>query len=133
MVFMCAASVAANVLLRDKYLSYAVSLAAGGTVYYLASQGGDGSWLYNPVLYNLWTPADLAAGGSRLARILMHRVYCLALASLLLSLAFVLFGRNSAGGSKARGRFGGRGWALLLALTSALAAVAAGFAVSQAE
>jgi len=127
-VFMCAASVAANVLLRDKYLSYAVSLAAGGTVYYLASQGG-GGWLYNPVLYNLWTPADLAAGGGRLARILTHRVYCLALASLLLSLAFALFGRNSAGGSKARGRFGGRGRALLLALTSALAAVAAGYAV----
>ena len=130
-VFMCAASVAANVLLRDKYMAYVVGLAAGGTVYYLASQGG-GGWLSNPVLYNLWTPADLAAGGSRLARILMHRVYCLAIASLLLSLAFVLFGRNSAGGSKARGRFGGRGWALLLALTSALAAVAAGYAVSKA-
>ena len=128
-VFMCAASVAVNVLLRDKYLSYAVSLAAGGTVYYLASQGG--GWLYNPVLYNRWTPADLA-GGERLALILTHRVYCLALASLLLSLAFVLFGRNSAGGSKARGRFGGRGRALLLAALSALAAAATGFVVSKA-
>ena len=130
-VFMCAASVAANVLLRDKYLAYAVSLAAGGTVYYLASQGG-GGWLSNPVLYNLWTPADLAGGGRRLARILTHRVYSLALASLLLSLAFVLFGRNSAGGSEARGRFGGRGWALLLAAASALVAVAAGLIVSKA-
>ena len=127
-VFMCAASVAANVLLRDKYLAYAVCLAAGGTVYYLASQGG-GGWLYNPVLYNLWTPADLA-GGERLARILTHRIYCLALSTLLLSLAFVLFGRNSAGGSKARGRLGGRGWALLLASASALAAVAAGLVVN---
>lgn len=130
-VFMCAASVAVNVLLRDKYLAYVVCLAAGGTVYYLASQGG-GGWLSNPVLYNVWTPADLAAGGERPARILAHRVYCLALASFLLSLAFVLFGRNSAGGSKARGRFGGRGWALLLTLSSALVAVAAGFAVSKA-
>ncbi len=129
-VFMCAASVAANVLLRDKYLAYAVSLAAGGTVYYLASQGG-GGWLYNPVLYNLWTPADLV-GGERLARILTHRLYCLALASLLLSLAFLLFERKSAGGLKARGRFGGRGWALLLAAASALAAVAAGLAVRSA-
>jgi ABC-2 type transport system permease protein len=129
-VFMCAASVAVNVLLRDKYLAYAVSLAAGGAVYYLASQGG-GGWLYNPVLYNLWTPADLAAGGGRLARILTHRVYCLALASLLLSLAFALFGRNSAGGSKARGRFGGRGRALLLAAASALATSAAGLVVNK--
>jgi len=131
-VFMCAASVAANVLLRDKYLSYAVCLAAGGAVYYLASQGGGGGWLYNLVLYKLWTPADLAAGGERLARILTHRLYCLALSALLLSLAFVLFGRNSAGGSKARGRFGGRGRALLLALACAVAAVAAGLAVGNA-
>ena len=122
-VFMCAASVSLNVLLRDKYLAYAVSLAAGGTVYYLASQGR-GGWLYNPVLYNLWTPADLAGGG-RLARILTHRVYCLALSSLLLALAFVFFGRKSAGGV-----FGGRVRAALLAAGSALAAVAAGLAVN---
>jgi hypothetical protein len=122
-VFMCAASVSLNVLLRDKYLAYAVSLAAGGTVYYLASQG-HGGWLYNPVLYNLWTPADLF-DGRRLARILTHRVYCLALSSLLLALAFVFFGRKSAGGV-----FGGRAGAALLAGVSALAAVAAGLAVN---
>ena len=125
--FMCAASVASNVLLRDKYLAYAVSLAAGGAVYYLASQG-HGGWLYNPVLYNLWTPADLA-GGERLARILTHRVYCLALSSLLLALAFIFFGRGSARGSKARLRLGGRGRAVLVAAASALAAVAAGLMV----
>jgi hypothetical protein len=129
-VFMCAASVALNVLLRDKYLAYAVSLAAGGTVYYLASQG-QGGWLYNPVLYNLWTPADLSGGG-RLARILAHRGYCLALSSFLLSLAFLFFGRKSAGGLKSRRRLGGRGLALLLAAASVLAAVAAGFAVGRA-
>jgi hypothetical protein len=121
-VFMCAASVSLNVLLRDKYLAYAVSLAAGGTVYYLASQGYGGR-LSNPALYNLWTPADLLDGG-RLARILTHRVYCLALSSTLLALAFVFFGRGAAGGV-----FGGRGRAALLAALSALAAVAAGSAV----
>ncbi|MET0622293.1 MAG: hypothetical protein ABW250_04850 [Pyrinomonadaceae bacterium] len=121
-VFMCAASVSLNVLLRDKYLAYAVSLAAGGTLYYLASQG-HGGWLSNPVLYNLWTPADLF-DGRRLARILTHRAYCLALSSLLLSLAFVFFGRKSAGGV-----FGGRAGAALLAAVSALAAVWAGLAV----
>lgn len=35
MVFMGAASVALNILLRDKYLAYAVSLAIGGGFYYL--------------------------------------------------------------------------------------------------
>jgi ABC-type transport system involved in multi-copper enzyme maturation permease subunit len=128
-IFMCAASVASNVLLRDKYLAYAVSLAAGGAVYYLASQGG-GGWLYNPVLYNLWTPADLA-GGERLARILAHRVYCLALSGFLLALAFVVFERRSAGGSKSRHRLGGRGRAILLAAVCALAAVAAGLLVGK--
>ena len=122
-VFMCAASVSLNVLLRDKYLAYAFSLAAGGTVYYLASQG-HGGWLSNPALYNLWAPADLA-GGPRLARILTHRLYCLALSSTLLSLAFVLFGRGSAGGV-----LGGRARAALLAALSAVAAVAAGSAVN---
>jgi ABC-2 type transport system permease protein len=121
-VFMCAASAAANVLLRDKYLGYAVSIAAGGTVYYLASQGY-GGWLSNPVLYNLWTPADLA-GGESLARILTHRLYCLALSSLLLALASLFFGRKSARG------FGGRRRAALLAAVSAVAAVAAGLAVN---
>ena len=122
-VFMCAASVSLNVLLRDKYLAYAVSIAAGGTLYYLASQG-HGGWLSNPVLYNIWTPADLF-DGARLARILTHRLYCLALSSLLLALAFVFFGRKSAGGV-----FGGRARAALLAAVSALAAVAAGLAVN---
>jgi hypothetical protein len=122
-VFMCAASVAANVLLRDKYLAYAISLAAGGALYYLAGQG-HGGWLSNPVLYNLWTPADLS-DGRRLARILTHRAYCLALSGLLLSLAFALFERRSAGGL-----LGGRVRAALLAGGSALAAVAAGLAVN---
>jgi hypothetical protein len=99
---------------------------------FIAGMMGDrGGWLSNPVLYSLWTPADLA-GGERLARILTHRVYCLALASFLLSLAFVLCERKSAGASKARGRFGGRARALLLAAASALVAWAAGFLVSRA-
>ena len=127
--FMCAASVALNVLLRDKYLAYAVSLAAGGTVYYLASQG-HGGWLYNPVLYKLWAPADLF-DGTRLARILAHRVYCLALAAFLLALASLFFGRGAAaaGGSKARRRLAARRRAALLAAVSAAAAVVAGLAV----
>src|SRR5947199_7141657 len=52
-IFMIAASVALNLLLRDKYLTYAVSLAVGGAIFYLISRGYNHP-LYNPVLYQLW-------------------------------------------------------------------------------
>ncbi len=96
-LFMIAAATALNVLLRDKYLSYAVSLALGGMLYYLSGQGYN-SWLYNPVLYNLWTPSDLNSG-PQLARILIHRIYFMALSALLLATAHLFFERKSMRGS----------------------------------
>lgn len=83
------AAIPKRVLLRDKYLAYTVSLALGGGLYYLVGQGYHHP-LYNPVLYQLWTPADLAGGGGRLTLILTHRIYCVALAALLLALLFFL-------------------------------------------
>lgn len=127
-IFMTAASVALNVLLRDKYLTYAVSLALAGTLYYLTGQGYDNP-LYNPVLYQLWSPADLANGGGRLARILTHRVYCLALSSALLSLALIFFGRKSAKGFTEGGRLSCAGWTILAAVASALLAVLTGLMI----
>ncbi len=127
-VFMIAASVALNVLLRDKYLAYAVSLALGGGLYYLVGQGYQHP-LYNPVLYQLWTPADLAGGGGRLTLILTHRIYCFALSALLLALALLFYERKSTKGFKARGRLTGRGWTILVAITSLLIAVLTGVIV----
>jgi ABC-type transport system involved in multi-copper enzyme maturation permease subunit len=129
-LFMCAASVAANVLLRDKYLAYAASLAHGGATYYLMGQGYH-NWLYNPVLYRLWTPADLMSGGGQLTRILFHRIYCLALSVLLLALALLFFRRKSNRRLRAQGRLSDKGWTLLIAAVSVLIAVIAGFIVSQ--
>jgi ABC-2 type transport system permease protein len=127
-VFMTASSVALNVLLRDKYLTYAVSLALGGGLYYLTAQGYN-DWLYNPVLYQLWTPSDLFDGGSRFGRILIHRIYCLAISSLLLALALHYFERKSTKGLKAEGRLSDAGWTLLVASASALVAVIAGLII----
>ncbi len=127
-VFMAAASVALNVALRDKYLTYAVSLAPAGALYYLTGQGFRNP-LYNPVLFRLWTPADLFGDASQLTRLLVHRAYWLALSSLLLAVALLLFGRKSGEGLKDGGRLSGKGWAFAGAAVSALAALVAGLFV----
>ena len=93
LAFMGAACIALNVLLRDKYLCYAVTIALGSTLFYLYSQGFN-HWLYNPVLFGLWTETDLSSW-SGLSRILGLRVYCLALAGLSLVLAHVCFARKA--------------------------------------
>lgn len=128
-IFMTAASVALNVILRDKYLTYALSLALAGALYYLTGQGYHNP-LYNPVLYQLWTPSDLANGGSRLMLILTHRVYCLALSSSLLALALVFFGRKSTQGFMKGGRLSSTGWTILAAVASVLLAVFTGLIIN---
>ncbi len=123
-----AAVTALNVLLREKYLAYAVSLAVAGSLFYLFSQGYN-HWLYNPVLYGLWTPRDLEGGAQLLPQILTHRIYCLALAALFLSLAHLSYERKSNGGPRAHGRLSGKGWALLVATLSAAVAVLMGLSL----
>ncbi len=92
--FMTAASIALNVLLRDKYLAYAFSLATGSGLFYLYSQGYN-HWLYNPVLYGLWTEADLVGTGSGFSRILSLRGYSLMITLVCLLLAHLRFERRS--------------------------------------
>jgi ABC-type transport system involved in multi-copper enzyme maturation permease subunit len=128
-VFMIAASVALNSLLRDKYLTYIVSLAIGGAVYYFADQGYH-NWLYNPVLYKLWTPSDLIEGGSHLPRILVHRIYCFSLSTLLLALAHLFSERKTAKGLKAQKSLSGAGWAGIFAAASVITAVITGLVLS---
>jgi hypothetical protein len=128
-VFMVAAAVALNVLLRDKYLAYAACLATGGGLFYLYGQGYK-HWLYNPALYELWSYADLAAAGDARQLILAHRLYTLALAALLLSLAHLLFARESTRGLLNKGRPTGRAWAALLTLASAAVALVSGLLIN---
>jgi ABC-2 type transport system permease protein len=129
-IFLIAASVALGVILRDKYLTYVVGLALACGIYYLISQGHNHP-LYNLMLYQLWTPSDLSSGG-QLTRILIHRVYTLALSTFLLALALLLFGRKSSKGLRARGRLTDKGWTALAALASALAALVTGIMLANA-
>jgi len=94
-VFITAASIALNVLLREKYFAYAVSIAIAVGLLYLYNLGHN-HWLYNPALYRLWTYSDLIGAGS--GRILTQRIYWLALSCLCLTLAHLGFRRKSAKG-----------------------------------
>ena len=93
LAFMAGISVALNVLLRDKYLTYAVSIATGSGLFYLYTQGYN-HWLYNPVLYGLWTPADLTGFGSGFPRLMSLRAYCLAITVACLLIAHLRFERR---------------------------------------
>ena len=87
-ILLTAFALALNVLLRNKYLTYVVAVGAGAGLFYLYNIGYT-HWLYNPLLYRLWTYADLTRGP-----ILTSRLYCLILAAALVALAHVLFERK---------------------------------------
>ena len=92
--FMASASVFLNHFLREKYLAYIVSLAIGGTLFYFYSQGNN-HWFYNPLLYNLWSYADLIEPGGRRNLLLLYRVYWFAGTIVCLSLALLFYRRKS--------------------------------------
>ena len=125
-VFVTAASIALSVLLRDKYVAYAVCIATGAGLVYFYNVGYN-HWLYNPALYQLWTYSDLTGAGS--GRILIHRIYWPALSSLCLALAQLGFRRKPAKGFIIDGRLGSTGWALLVLLVSAVVAVVTGLMI----
>ena len=93
-VFLAAASLALNVLLRERYVTYVVSIATCAGLFYLYGQGYR-HWAYNPLLYQLWKYADLTAGAGNQARILWYRVYWLAIAMLCLVLAHLFYERKA--------------------------------------
>ncbi|HEX5966339.1 MAG TPA: hypothetical protein VFY51_10430, partial [Pyrinomonadaceae bacterium] len=88
-IFMTAFVVALNVLLRSKYLTYVVAVGTGAGLFYLYNLGYN-HWFYNPLLYRLWSYANLTSG-----TILAYRLYCLALAVVFLALAHLFFERRS--------------------------------------
>ena len=91
-VFLAAGSVMLNVLLRNKYLVYATSIALGSALFYLYGIGHN-HWLYNPLAFRLWTHADLIGVHSR--ALLFQRFYWIAISVLGLVLAHVSFARQS--------------------------------------
>jgi ABC-2 type transport system permease protein len=122
-VFLVAAATALGVLARDKHLAYALSIGVGVGLFYLYGRGYNG-WLYNPLLYGLWTPAELAVGARRLPQILTHRVYVLALSALCLAVAHLFFARKTTSGLG--GSLRGNAWAILIASGATVIAVITG-------
>ncbi len=93
-VFVTAVSLFLNVVLRNKHLAYVVSIGTAVGLFYLYSVGYN-HWLYNPMLSQLWSYADLTGTGRSLTRIISQRLYCLAIASMCLALAHLFFRRKS--------------------------------------
>jgi hypothetical protein len=122
-VFITAASIGLNVLLREKYFAYAVSIAIAIGLLYLYNLGHN-HWLYNPALYRLWTYSDLIGAGN--GRILTQRIYWLALSCLCLALAHLGFRRKSAKGFRINRRLGSTGWALVVTVVSLVVAIFTG-------
>jgi ABC-2 type transport system permease protein len=92
-IFMAAAALVLNVLLRDRYLTYAAAISTCSGLFYFYSQGHN-HWLYNPLLFQLWDYGDLI-GGANHSRILDNRLYILILSFLFIKLAHLSCQRNS--------------------------------------
>ena len=88
-----AISVLGNVLLRNKYAFYVVSVGTATGLFYLYSNGYN-HWLYNPILYRLWSYADLTEGAA-VCRIIWHRASWLVAAIVFILLAHLFFERKS--------------------------------------
>jgi ABC-type transport system involved in multi-copper enzyme maturation permease subunit len=93
-IFMAAAVLSLSVLVRDRYLTYALAIGVCAGLFYLYTQGHN-HWLYNPLLFQLWDYADLSSGAKD-SHILWNRLYILTLAGLFLSLAHLCYPRKSA-------------------------------------
>jgi hypothetical protein len=91
-----AASLVLNVLLREKYLAYTVSICAGGGLFYLYGQGYR-HWAYNPLLYQIWSYRDLTDSSQP---IFWYGFYWLAIAMLCIVLAHLFYERKTNGRSK---------------------------------
>jgi hypothetical protein len=125
-IFVTAVAVLANILLRNKHVAYVFSIGTAAGLFYLYSTGYN-HWLYNPVLHGLWTYSDLAGAGNNQPTILIHRIYCLAVAGACLSLAHLLFPRKSNKGFRVEGHLSGTSWSIVVAVVSLTTAVATGW------
>jgi ABC-2 type transport system permease protein len=126
--FMSGASLLLSVLLHEKYIAYIASVASGGVLFYLFTQGYNG-WLYNPVLFQLWDYAALSEAGSDFARILLQRIYWLVIAIACLASAHLFFKREAVKLLFANHRLSAKGRAMSIAVVSVLLAVVMGWII----
>jgi len=128
-IFVTAVAVLANIVLRNKHVAYVFSIGTAAGLFYLYSNGYN-QWLYNPVLHGLWTYSDLAGAGNNQTTILIHRIYCIAVAGASLSLAHLFFQRGLSKGFRIDGHFSGAGWSIVLAVVSLTTAIGTGWIIS---
>jgi hypothetical protein len=128
-IFVTAVAVLANVVLRNRHVAYVFAIGTAAGLFYLYSTGYN-DWLYNPVLHGLWTYPDLAGAGNNQATILIHRIYCLAIAGACLSLAHLFVQRKSNKGFRVDGHLSGTSWTILLVVVSLTTAIATGWIIS---
>ncbi len=104
-VFVTAVSLFLNVVLRNKYLVYVVSIGTASGLFYLYNLGYN-HWLYNPMLYQLWNYGELTQQDT-LRAIVFHRGYILLIAISCLVGAHLLFPRKAT--ASRRGRWAATG------------------------
>lgn len=92
LAFTASACMAIHVMLRDKYLAYAVIIAIGAGLFYLYTQGYN-HWLYNPLLWGLWGERDLIGVPWRLVTL---RIFSVAITLICLLIGLIGFERKSA-------------------------------------
>lgn len=90
-IFIAAGALALNVLVRDRYLAYAVVIGVCAGLFSLYTQGHN-HWLYNPLLFQRW---DYAAVAAMHSEILKNRIYIFAVTSVFLLLAHLWYLRKS--------------------------------------
>jgi len=89
-IFLAAAALSLNVLVRDRYLTYALAIGVCAGLFYLYTQGHN-HWLYNPLLFQRWDYEGLS-GGSKY--IVWSRSYVLGWAGFLLAVAHLRYPRK---------------------------------------
>jgi ABC-type transport system involved in multi-copper enzyme maturation permease subunit len=93
-VLVTAFSLLLNVVLRNKYLAYVVSVGTAVGLFYLYNLGYN-HWLYNPMMYGLWHYADLIRPET-VQSIILQRILALSIATFFVGLAHLLFERKGA-------------------------------------
>ena len=121
-VFVTAVCVLANIVLRNKHVAYVFGIGTAVGLLYLYNTGYN-HWLYNPVLYGLWSYADLLQSAT-LWPIVWQRAFWLSSSVACLALAHLCFRRKSRRGTMDSLT---RRWSLVIAIASLTAAIASAF------
>jgi ABC-type transport system involved in multi-copper enzyme maturation permease subunit len=86
-----ALSVLGAIALRNKYAFYVISIGTAAGLFYLYSNGYN-HWVYNPLMYRLWTYSDLTVNARAMV---IYRLTWMAISLICLAVAHLFFDRRS--------------------------------------